>query len=363
MPLRIRPLTPQDIPAVAALRGRVFRQARRSGAELEAYLRLVFFHNPWMDDELAPLVAEENGAVAGFIGIVPRPLTRDGQAIRGAVATQMMVAPEHRGIAGLRLVQAAFAGAQDVLYADVVNPAARSVWELAGGSTAPLAGFQWVRPLRPARHAAAGLGQGALVRGTRFLAGPLFRVADTVATPRALRDAPTLHKGAGGDLHAEPMDGLGALGAVLPRTAGRGAIIPVHAPDALAWLLERARERWPEERVQAVLVRGAGGDPLGGFVYLDGGAGTAQVLHLFALPAGRGDVLRQLFRHAWRSGAAAVRGRAEAPWLEAVAAAGCQWERLGEGMIVHARRPELLAAFLRGDAVLGGLDGEWWMDF
>lgn len=355
MPLRIRPLTPDDLPAVAALRGRVFRQARRSGAELEAYLRLVFFHNPWLDEEIRPLVAEENGAITGFIGIVPRPLTRDGEAIRGAVATQIMVAPEKRGITGLRLLQAAFRGAQDVLYADVVNPAARRVWEGAGGSTAPLLGFQWIRALRPARHAAAGLGQAPLARGTRFLAGPLFRIADTVTAPQAVRATPPLQ--------AEAMEDLAPMAALLPRTAGRGAILPVYAPDALAWLLERARERWREEQVRAALVRGAGGVPLGGFVYLDGGAGTAQVLHLFALPAARGDVLRQLFRHAWRGGAAAVRGRADVRWMEAADAAGCRWERLGEGMIVHARRPELLAAFLRGDPVLGGLDGEWWMDF
>jgi hypothetical protein len=99
------------------------------------------------------------------------------------------------------------------------------------------------------------------------------------------------------------------------------------------------------------------------FVYLNGGAGTAQVLQLAALPAHRGAVLRQLFRHAWQAGAAAVRGRADPLWMDEVGAAGCRWERQGEGLIVHARRPELLAAFLRGDAVLGGLDGEWWLDF
>lgn len=351
----IRPLAPADLPAVAALRGRVFRHARRSGAELEAYLRLVFFENPWHDPEIPALVAEEDGALTAFIGIVPRPLAWNGARLRGAVATQVMVAPEKRGITGLRLMQAAFAGAQDVLFADVVNPAARAVWEKAGGSTALLYGFQWVHALRPARHAAAGLGQAPLARGTRFLAGPLFRIADAVAAPATLRAAPALS--------AEPVADLSPLAELLPRMAPRGAVLPVYDGDALAWLLERARERWRDERVRAVLVRGAGGGPVGWFVYLDGGAGTAQVLQMCALPAARGDVLRQLFRHAWRAGAAAVRGRADPPWMDAVQAAGCRWERTGEGMIVHARGPELLAAFLGGGAVLGGLDGEWWMDF
>jgi hypothetical protein len=355
MPLTIRPFAPDDIPPVAALRGRVFRHARRSGAELEAYLRRVFFESPWHDPELTGWVAEEEGAVTGFVGVVPRPLAWNGERLRGAVATQIMVAPEKRGITGLRLMQGAFAGAQDVLFADVVNPAARGVWERSGGSTALLYGFQWIRPLRPARHAAAALGQAPLARGTRFVAGPLFRIADRVAAPAAVRAAPALA--------AEPMTDLSPMVDLPPRTAPRGAVLPVYTREALEWLMERARERWRDERVEAVLARRPGGDPAGWFLYLNGGAGTAQVLQLCALPAARADVLRQLFRHAWRNGAAAVRGRADALWMDEVSAAGCRWERLGAGMIVHTRRPEVLAAFLRGDALLGGLDGEWWMDF
>jgi predicted N-acetyltransferase YhbS len=351
----IRPFTPDDVPAVAELRGRVFRHARRSGAELEAYLRRVFFKSPWHDPELPALVADERGTIAGFVGVVPRPFVRGRERLRGAVATQFMVAPESRGLTGLRLMQGAFGGAQDLLFADVVNPGARLVWERSGGSTALMYGFQWIRTLRPARHAAAGLGQAPLARGTRFLAGPLFRMADSVVAPQAVRAAPAFA--------VEPMADLGVIPALLPRTAPGGAILPAYDPEALAWLMERARERWRDERVEAVVVRGPDGEPAGWFVYLDGGAGTAQVLQLAALPAHRGAVLRQLFRHAWQAGAAAVRGRADPLWMDEVGAAGCRWERQGEGLIVHARRPELLAAFLRGDAVLGGLDGEWWLDF
>ncbi|HYR07341.1 MAG TPA: GNAT family N-acetyltransferase [Longimicrobium sp.] len=351
----VRPFTPDDVASVAELRGRVFRQARRSGAELQGYLRQVFFESPWHDPELPALVADDGGTITGFVGVVPRPFTHGGQRLRGAVATQIMVAPESRGLTGLRLMQGAFAGPQDLLFADVVNPVVRRVWERSGGSTALLYGFHWIRTLRPARHAAAGLGQAPLARGTRFLAGPLFRIADSVAAPQAVRTAPSFA--------VEPMADLGALPALLARTAPRGAILPVYDPDALAWLMEHARERWRDERVEAVLVRGADGEPVGCFIYLNGGAGTAQVLQLAALPPHRGAVLRQLFRHAWQAGAAAVRGRADPLWMDEVGAAGCRWERSGEGIIVHARRAELLAALLRGDAVLGGLDGEWWLDF
>jgi predicted N-acetyltransferase YhbS len=232
----IRPFTPDDVPAVAELRGRVFRHARRSGAELEAYLRRVFFESPWHDPELPALVADERGTIAGFVGVVPRPFVRGRERLRGAVATQFMVAPESRGLTGLRLMQGAFGGAQDLLFADVVNPGARLVWERSGGSTALMYGFQWIRTLRPARHAAAGLGQAPLARGTRFLAGPLFRMADSVVAPQAMHAAPAFA--------VEPMADLGVIPALLPRTAPGGAILPAYDPEALAWLMERARERW-----------------------------------------------------------------------------------------------------------------------
>ena len=351
----IRPFTPDDVPAVASLRRRVFQHGRRWGAELEAYLRQLFFASPWTDPALPSQVVVEAGSIRGFVGIVPRPFTCGGERLRGAVATQLMVAPECGGLAALRLVQAAFAGPQDILFSDVVTTPVRRLWERAGGSTAGLYGFRWTRTLRPARHAAARLGQAAPARGARFAAGPFLRAVDSVAAPAAVRAAPSVQ--------AEAMGDPGVIAALLPRTASPRAVLPAYDGDSLAWLLERARERWVDERVEAVCVRAAGGERMGWFLYLDGGGGTAQVLQMAALPTHRAAVLRQLLRHAWQGGAAAVRGRADPPWMDELSAAGCRWDRAGEGVIVHARRPELLAALLRGDAVLGGLDGEWWMDF
>ena len=353
--LRIRAFEPDDIPQVAALRRRVFERARRQGAELEAYLRTVFFANPWYDPSLPPRVSEEDGEITGFVGMVPRPFTRNGERLRAAVVTQIMVTPERRGLTGIALLRARERRPQDVLFSDVVTRDARRLWEGAGASAARLYGFHWVRPLRPARYAAGALGQAALARGTRFVAGPFFRVVDRIAAPAPVRTRPALV--------AEAMPDLAAIPALLPRTAAPRAVLPAYDADSLAWLLERARERWREEEVRAVMVRGGDGDPVGWFIYLDGGGGTALVLQMAALPTRRGEVLRQLFRHAWRAGATAVRGRADPRWMDDLAAAGVRWQRSGEGMVVHSRRPELLAAFLGGEAVLGALDGEWWMDF
>ena len=356
MPTALRPFEPGDVARVAELRRRVFRHSRRVGAgELERYLERIFFESPWRDAGLPSWVAEDGGEVVGFIGIVPRPLVWRGKELRGAVASQVMVAPERRGLTGVQLLQRAFSGAQDLLYADIATDALRALWERVGGSTAHHHGFTWTRPLRPARHAAARLGSAPVARGARLVARPLFGVIDSVAGAAALRDAPPLA--------AEPLDDVSVIADTLPKLAPRQAVRPRYEADALEWLFARAEERWSDHRVRKALVRGEGGAVAGWFVYLDGGGGTAQLLQLHAAPGRHGYVLRQLFRHAWRAGAAAVRGRMEPAYVDDLHAAGVRWERTAPGMLVHARDGALLAAALGGNALLSGLDGEWWLDF
>ena len=356
MPTTIRPFEPGDAPAVAALRRRVFRHSRRTGpGELERYLREVFFESPYLDPELPSWVADDGGTVVGFIGIVPRPLARGGRALRGAVASQVMVAPERRGVTGVQLLRRAFSGAHDLLYTDIATPPLRKLWERVGGSTAHHYAFQWTRPLRPARDAAARLGSAPVVRGARLVGRPLLAVIDSVAGAVAMRRAPARA--------AVPLADPAVIADTLPRIAPRDAVRPAYRAPELAWLLERAAERWSGHRLEKAVVRDPGGAVAGWFVYLDGGGGTAELLQLHAAPGRHGDVLRHLFRHAWERGAMAVRGRHDPAFADDLHAAGVRWRRASPGMLLHARDDAVLAAVLRGDALLSGLDGEWWLDF
>ena len=351
---RLRPFAPDDVPTVAALRTRMFPRNRRAGEALEAYVRLVFFENPWADPDLPAWVAEEGGRITGFLGVIPRPFTVGGGALRGAVLSQFMVAPGASALTASSLLKRAMAGPQDFLYADVPNARARRAWERAGGSTALTYGFGWTRTLRPVRSAAAGLGQAPAARAARFAAGPLFRIADAVAARATVRAAPA---------DAPASFDVREIPALQRRTFGARALVPAYTPASLDWLLARARERWDGEQVRALRVAGADGGTDGWFVYLDGGGGTAQVLQVAAVPERRADVLRHLFADAHARGAMAVRGRADPLLLPELSAAGCRWHREGEGILVHAGDPSLLASLLRGDAVFSGLDGEWWLDF
>ena len=41
----------------------------------------------------------------------------------------------------------------------------------------------------------------------------------------------------------------------------------------------------------------------------------------------------------------------------------CSYAYDGPGVLVHSQKPNLTHEVLSGNAMLTGLDGEWWMDF
>ena len=117
----IRPSTPQDMPAVAALFQRTFRDPRRPApASLQSYLRELFFEHPWFDPELAPKVyVAADGKVGGFIGSLPLRLVFAGRPVRAAIAGSLMVdGPQANPLAGARLLRAFFTGPQELSVSD-----------------------------------------------------------------------------------------------------------------------------------------------------------------------------------------------------------------------------------------------------
>ena len=103
---RIRPLRAEDIPEVAALWLKVFRRKKVSAPEaLCAYFHEMFFETPWRNLLLPSLVCTAGARIVGFLGVLPRAMTFRGAPIRVAVATQLMIDEEARGLyPGVRLM-------------------------------------------------------------------------------------------------------------------------------------------------------------------------------------------------------------------------------------------------------------------
>jgi hypothetical protein len=355
---RIRAFRKDDIPAVIALRAESFRRSEQgeTGA-LPSYIAEVFFGNPWYDEELPSLVAENaDGRLVGFLGIVPRRMTLGDRPLRVATTTQLMVARTAAPPVASQLLRALFDGPQDFALADVASLPARRLWESLGGVTATTLSLSWIRLLRPFRHLVSrAAGDGRLARAAAALTTPI----DAAATRLIAACARPLTPASGARRPLSDGDVADCLATSLDGGTVRGC----HDRTSVTWLLEMMRRRrsyGPLTTSRVVDVRGA---LLGWYVCHAPAGGCARVVHVGARPHAAGIVLHHLFEDAWRRRCTAVTGRFDTRLVDALAAhrAFVYWP--DTWVLVHARDRERRAAVARDDAALTRLDGEWWMGF
>jgi len=357
---RIRALREDDIPDVVALRQKTFKNSdRASSSELAAYMREMFLAGPWRDDSIPSLVYEDaSRRPKGFVGVFPRRMVFDGEPIRVAVFSQLMVDAECHGLAGLALLRELFRGPQDLSLADAANEPARRIAPGTGAKVALFYSIYWTRPLRPWRFALAGVGAATLQRAVRAAARPLIALGDAAAA--RLRDGtftqvkPTA---TAADLpvcamaeHATPMTRSFRLTGKLDE--------PV-----LEFVLHNAARKSAFGALQRVLVRDASGAVIGWYIYYAKKKDIGEVVDVAAAPDKYGDVLDHLFYHAWERGLIAVRGRLTPRELPLLTEKRCVFESGGPWTVVHSRRRDVLDAIERGEARLSRLDGEFWMTF
>ncbi len=356
---RIRAFRRDDIPAVTALRRRLFRLSeQRTPERLAAYFEQLFFDGPLGDADLPSLVYEdEAGGVAGFLGVVARRMSWRGRPVRVAVGTQLMVAPERRGLAGKRLARALVAGRQDLTLSDLANDGARRVGESVGFTAVPTWSLQWTLALRPARAAWARGARSLLSRAAAQAMRPLCAVWDAaVVWARGTPAAP-----APGD-HVERLDVHRDLGELEPLLA-QWPLRPVYERTALTWQLSQIARKPSLGALQQLLVRDGGGRALGWCLYGLNPGGASDVIQVAARRGAGRRVLAQLARHAHAHGAVALSGRLDAALAQDLAAAGSAFSADGPWLLVHARDHALTDAIVGGDAFLTRLEGEWWLSF
>jgi Acetyltransferase (GNAT) domain len=349
MSVRLRRLVPADAALLGDLHARVNpASAWPSPAAYAGYALEMLFRNPWADPELPSWVAEEQGRLIAFLGVMPRRMRLGGRALRVAVSCQLMVDPGKRAsFVALELVRRFFAGPQDLSLADGANDASRALWESCGGISSSLHALHWVRLLRPA--------QGLLrLAGVRLRA--LFAVAQPVA---AVFDACVGQKFRT-EFEEEPLH-PGGLSAAMAESRGY-ALKPDYDPAALEWLLAQAAAKRRHGSLEGALARDASGRVAGWFLYYLNGS-ISQVLQLGARRGALPALLEQLAHHAYVRGARALEGRMEPQLTVALQRKRVFMQNRGVSTLLHARDERLLIPFLRGDAFFSRLEGEWWMRF
>jgi hypothetical protein len=355
----IRPFVEEDLAPVAQLHQKVFHTSSSGRAETyDAYFRRVFVDGPSRDEALPSLVYEErDGRIAGFLGVVPRRMSLNGQPVLAAVSSQFVVEPhQHTALVAVQLARTFLNGPQDLSISDEANDLSRKLWEGLGGTTALLHSLSWTRALRPAQFALSFLrerrGFGPIVA----LATPPARLVDAVVTGCRSSQFFQAAPASSGDSEA-----CEALRIGLRDIAPAGALHPEYDESTFLWLIQRASQRKAGGRLHAAVL--GHGDAAGCYLYCLDSTRIVEVLHIAATPSSIHHVLRHLFQHAWAQGATAATGRVEPRFLQAFSDEYSVFHRRGPWMLVKSRRPEIVRAFQSGDASFSRLDGEWCLGF
>lgn len=351
----VRDLQPSDVPQVARLRERVFAETRfESLGALERHIERVFLHNPWRGDGAPSLVhVGPGGEINGFLGLVPRPLAMGTQAVRGVVAAQFMVAPEARGLPGVRLYQVGFARPADLLYTDVGTPDATALWELMGGRAALIYGMTWTCPVRPGEYAASSGSPRLWARGVRYgmRAGLRFLDRVTPRVPSVLRNAPAARP-------ATPAEAI----ALVEELSGN-QLRAVYDLASFGWVCATLQIRWGANAVHLAAVPDDDGRSAGWFLYGLPPRGTAVLYQLIARRDRYERVLAAALRHAYDRGAIAVQGRFDRRYAHLVRRFGGTAAYHGRGILARTTDAVIMQQLLSGEARLSGLDGEWPLGF
>jgi hypothetical protein len=372
----VRPFTRNDIPQVVKLFQKVFfnnGQTAPSPSKLDAYFEETFFHNPWTEkgveegtderaeEEIPSLVYETgNGAIVGFIGIIPRRMLLHGRPIRVAASMHFMVEPASRStLAGVQLLKTFFSGPQDLSLTDSAGAVGRKIWEGLGGDTALAYSINWTRLLRPSRYVLRLLARKN--RMFRFFAvalRPLCLIVDAMARCAL----PHRFGKPAASLQATDLDQETLLAGIAQFPSGY-ALRPDYDPDSLFWLLAKADQLARPGELRKIALHNADGELVGWYLYELSADGLGEVLQIVGRKKSFGEVLDHLFYHGWRNGAIALSGRLDPKFAQEFSDKYCFFNCGGPWTLTHSRNPEVLQAIYQGDLFLTRLEGEWGMRF
>lgn len=358
-PLTVRPFTAADVAEVARLHAKVFPESPgesfRTPAAAAEYFPDVLLHGPRTADEFLSLVCLQDGAIIGFMGVVPLRLVHNGAPCWACVSTQYVVDPDRRGLAGLLLMRNFLNGAQDLSFSDEYGASGIKLWERSGGGLLSFASLRFSRPLRPAAFALSALGARPGLALLAQAARPLAWLVDAIAAR-----LPRSPFGPSADATTAEALSVETMRALLPTVLADRPLRPDYDDAAaLHWRLARAAGYTRRGPLRRTLVRSADGDPLGWYVAYFPRGRVGEVLQVAASEATIAAVLNRMFADATRDGVIGLNGRLDPELVQAYSDAHCILSRRGPLVLAHARDPALMALLHRGEMFLSRLDGEW----
>lgn len=360
---QIRPLEVADIPAVAGLFQRVFRDRKKAPPpSLTTYLRQHYLEVPGYDPAISPLVhVGGDGAISGFIGVNALPMSHEGRGLRAAICSSLMV--EHRDsdpMAGARLLKAFLAGPQDISLSETASEVSAQMWSRLRGVELSGYSLDWLRVIRPAAFTVALASRKI---GAARLLAPIANGVDRYIRGRMqgadLRWSAVSESWAvKGGLKVTDIDQAGFAALLEPLTQ-QFALRPDWSAAPFAQILTEAAGTLDYGAPVFASVTTPSGRLIGAFFYHVRPGRIARVLQLLAMPGQAAPVLDCLIGHAAERGAAALSGRTQPALLEAMLGRRIAFAHLASS-VVHSRDERLVNAYLEGQGFFNGLVGENW---
>lgn len=357
----LRPFAENDVSPVADLIWKVLHERKGPApASLRAHLQELFLQNPWMDDGIVSRVFENTqGKILGFFGAVPRRMSIQGETIRLAFGSNLVVDPESRAsVTAMQLVRAFMKGSQDISITDSANEMSRPLLRSLGFHVVPIYSLQWARPLRPSQYAINGVSrlnkksQTMAVIGA--LAKPFCGLIDKAAT--SLRVTPLRQSRPAEDDEDLDTETLLECLATIP---AKHWIVPEYNRDSLNWVLEFVAKRKVFGELRKRSVRNKDRKIIGWYIYTVAPGAVGEVLQIGSESPSIGIVLDHLFYDAWKHGLVGIHGRMEPQFMQELTSKSCFFLRHGSWTLAHSNKPQLLNLFQGGAAFFSRLDGEW----
>lgn len=352
----IRKCEPDDLPVVAGLFQRILRQGERCNVpDLASYLKELFFKHPWQDPDLASLVSTSpNGAVNGFIGVLPVQMVYRGMPVRAALATSLMVDKSHNdGLIGVRLLRRFLDGPQELSVTDTANQLSRRLWECLGGSLSSQYSMEWFRILRPAEGALA------LALEHRPRAAPLHaitRMIDSLWTLSKRR--PFKIEANDPSIRYVNLD-IGEAIKLIPSFAEDYELRPTWSEDQLRWFLRHAACKERHGPLVARRVVAPNGTTFGCYYYYGRPGDVAFVLQILCRRQHADMVFKALLSDVYGLGCTVVKGHSQPEMLAAMLQNRCIFRR-GPAVMAQSRSAEISSSIRAGSAWITGLAGESW---
>lgn len=352
----VRPMSRDDIPAVARLFSKIFRN--RSGevaSGLEDYLETVFFGSPHYRPEHGSVVHDgANGQIDSTILAVPMEFSVHGRPLVARLLCAFMADGKEGAAGAARLARQMRAHRQDFCFSDNASPVSADHWVAGGGIVLPIQSLEWRRVFQP-------LTAGAIRAGRRmaWLRSPgllgLSRWLDGALVRRRGAFAPAPVTGCR-VVPASPEEFVDCARPMIERFPIR----PVWAKQEFDWLVRIAVMNRSLGDMQCRIVLDESGQGIGAFLFFGRKGHAATVLNIVCTAGRAFDVVGQMFASLDAEGYASASGPAQPFLMNAISRQRwLSFKHRGYFCMV-TRHAELKDAALRNDIYIGGLASESW---